>query len=469
MTSLVVIETVPRTYVLPRAVQAESGVNQVQADGLPRLTSGSASREWVRKLTDKVLCPDGTCPDTGWYALEDASNPDLLIGAIRADDDGYSRWTNKGWAPCQPGVGEIRLISKDLAADVVVALTAGCCGLLLRPTQPRAWLVAGGKEWSTESRDKAAKKHEALPDGSYPIHDKADLKRAIQSFGRAKDKDKVKRHIIKRARALKAVDTLPKDWGVTAAAAPGTTDADAGVAFAIVDDLDTDAVIELIRILEGPKVERYENGTWIEDAAMLASLQSVNPPALVELDAEKLAQVKEQVDAYDAEHKKPGEPGTTAAGGPPKGGNAETLRRYWASGKGAVKIRWGTPGDFKRCVKQVNKYMPGRAEGYCANLHKRSTGEWPGKKKGGRGMHAAAEPVFVADPAQEAGAGNQIPVVDTAEDLKVAVTYAKDHPEARWYVRKRMSSIHGFPFNSWDSVVAWFDKQNVDSGGTSHA
>ena len=59
-------------------------------------------------------------------------------------------------------------------------------------------------------------------------------------------------------------------------------------------------------------------------------------------------------------------------------GDAEVLRRYWTIGKGALKIRWGTPGDFTRCVRELDQYMPGRAEGYCANLHHRATGMWPG-------------------------------------------------------------------------------------------
>ncbi|MYT30480.1 MULTISPECIES: hypothetical protein [unclassified Streptomyces] len=61
----------------------------------------------------------------------------------------------------------------------------------------------------------------------------------------------------------------------------------------------------------------------------------------------------------------------------PGDGNAETLRAYWARGKGAAKIRWGTPGDFDRCVGELSKYMPGRAEGYCNLLHKRATGIYP--------------------------------------------------------------------------------------------
>lgn len=33
----------------------------------------------------------------------------------------------------------------------------------------------------------------------------------------------------------------------------------------------------------------------------------------------------------------------------PGDGDAERLRRYWTTGPGALKIRWNTPGDFRRC------------------------------------------------------------------------------------------------------------------------
>lgn len=32
-------------------------------------------------------------------------------------------------------------------------------------------------------------------------------------------------------------------------------------------------------------------------------------------------------------------------------------------------------------VHHLEKYMPGRAEGYCAKLHHRMTGMWPGDKR----------------------------------------------------------------------------------------
>jgi starvation-inducible DNA-binding protein len=73
-------------------------------------------------------------------------------------------------------------------------------------------LVAAGP--SEEVRAELAKKGFALPDGSYPIRSVGDLKKAIQSYGRAKESDraKVRRHIAKRARALKHPELIPDEW-----------------------------------------------------------------------------------------------------------------------------------------------------------------------------------------------------------------------------------------------------------------
>ena len=63
---------------------------------------------------------------------------------------------------------------------------------------------------------------------------------------------------------------------------------------------------------------------------------------------------------------------------------AERLRRYWSSSGqgGMVKIRWGTEGDWTRCVRELSKYMTrDEAEGYCQNLHKRNTGVYTGDKR----------------------------------------------------------------------------------------
>lgn len=72
---------------------------------------------------------------------------------------------------------------------------------------------AGGPPAFT--RKKEAAKGNALPDGSFPIDDVAQLRKAVLAFGRAKDKAAAKRHIIKRAKELNATGSLPKDWNVT--------------------------------------------------------------------------------------------------------------------------------------------------------------------------------------------------------------------------------------------------------------
>lgn len=69
----------------------------------------------------------------------------------------------------------------------------------------------------------------------------------------------------------------------------------------------------------------------------------------------------------------------------------QRLRNYWTKGKGALKIRWGTPGDFNRARRQLSKYInPLYLAGTVANLHKEATGTWPGDHNGRRGKHSGA-------------------------------------------------------------------------------
>ena len=62
----------------------------------------------------------------------------------------------------------------------------------------------------------------------------------------------------------------------------------------------------------------------------------------------------------------------------PARGMPAQLQRYWLAGKGAVKIRWNIPGDFKRCVRALTKYFPKNPEGLCNILHTKATGGPPG-------------------------------------------------------------------------------------------
>ena len=74
-------------------------------------------------------------------------------------------------------------------------------------------ILSTKRDYGTEKRGEYAERGLALPDGSFPIRDVGDLRNAIKAYGRAKDKETAKRHIVKRARALGATDELPEGWG----------------------------------------------------------------------------------------------------------------------------------------------------------------------------------------------------------------------------------------------------------------
>lgn len=60
---------------------------------------------------------------------------------------------------------------------------------------------------------------------------------------------------------------------------------------------------------------------------------------------------------------------------------ARRLKRYWLYGPGSAKIRWGSPGDWRRCVRHLSKYMGPRAKGYCQLRHRDANGYYTGDKK----------------------------------------------------------------------------------------
>jgi hypothetical protein len=181
---------------------------------------------------------------------------------------------------------------------------------------------------------------------------------------------------------------------------------------AIVSPDDPRAVMDLVSLVPAssksntPMTYKRVKGEWVRDEGILADLNSVTPPPVVPLDDDTLTSVLEQVDSgtVTASAMLAGTPDhiisvlwgpMTAAGGADRNrGNAEALRRYWTVGKGAAKIRWGTKGDWTRCVRNLSKYMGPRAKGYCSLRHHEVTGMWTGDKahtqlfgrKGGRNM-----------------------------------------------------------------------------------
>lgn len=70
-------------------------------------------------------------------------------------------------------------------------------------------------DFSTMQRKQLASPGKAEPDGSYPIRNRSDLQNAIRAVGRAgspEDQAKVRRFIMKRARAMDLASLIPVNW-----------------------------------------------------------------------------------------------------------------------------------------------------------------------------------------------------------------------------------------------------------------
>ncbi len=69
-------------------------------------------------------------------------------------------------------------------------------------------------KYKQADRDRMSKSGEAMPDGSYPIADEEDLNNAIHAVGRGNaDHDDIRKHVIKRAKALGHPEAIPDNWG----------------------------------------------------------------------------------------------------------------------------------------------------------------------------------------------------------------------------------------------------------------
>lgn len=188
--------------------------------------------------------------------------------------------------------------------------------------------------------------------------------------------------------------TAAGDSSATTPMTPETTDVPAKY-LAIVSPDDLQAVMEVIAIVPSsdkttaPTTYRRQDKAWVQDNQILADLKSATPPPVIKLDTpELLNDVLAQADGVKSitASARALAPlwktdlvsliaSLSAAGGLDRNrGNAEELRQYWTRGKGAAKIRWGTPGDWTRCVRHLSKYMGTRAKGYCQLRHKDALG-----------------------------------------------------------------------------------------------
>jgi hypothetical protein len=113
----------------------------------------------------------------------------VSVDAIKADD-------------ATSGIASPSLVIRMQGAPVSEELLRG----LINAELGKADLSAAG-------RKKAATSGAAMPDGSYPITTKADLRKAVKAVGRGgADHDKIRKHIVTRARALGLENLVPDNW-----------------------------------------------------------------------------------------------------------------------------------------------------------------------------------------------------------------------------------------------------------------
>lgn len=266
------------------------------------------------------------------------------------------------------------------------------------------------RDYDAEERRRMAEDGRALPDGSFPIADTEDLMNAIRAIGRAKDPEAAKAHIKKRAKALEAENMLPETWG-----------SDSEVFASNIDTKPTEGMAEACEralgwIAEGLAGDGFEEAT-AERARKIAAREPLTEDHIRRMYSYFSRHAgdgkAEGFDAGEDGFPSPGRVAWDAWGGDAGASWSETkwqqiqkaqeaaadtesfkrgpgwvtdpvptarIHEYWIRGEGAAKIRWGTPGDFTRCTRQLAKYVgPMFLNRTCAQWHHDALGYWPGE------------------------------------------------------------------------------------------
>lgn len=355
----------PRTYEVPEALVAAGYGPVVDLDVLDReVEFPGPFGEWAEKVlftentrTLHEACGDMRLLPRGILASVQLDDESVIIsGLIDADNRIWDKRYN-AWVPPEAGSNETvetTILDDDEVAYVIRALREGADEVWFRPYIPKAFVAA-----PAPPIDPAGKKSESDP----------------------------------------AAEEIP----------PGSA------IIAVVDPIDEDAVLEMLAVTPGPRVLRRHNGNWFNDPEWVDVLKSVKPPKIVKLDEAQVASITSQVDrttadqdweAFDADSREQYQIFTASGAAvsrspylqnlqneaderalfaliavagrelsPKDVKNTEQLKRYWTVGRGAAKIRWGTPGSWRRCYRHLVKYVgPKIAPGYCTNLSMRLGG-----------------------------------------------------------------------------------------------
>lgn len=194
-----------------------------------------------------------------------------------------------------------------------------------------------------------------------------------------------KNHIRKRARALNRMDLVPLEWREASIAEIGTVEYNTSPLFGEYGEVISQFKDYSPKQRENDSDKGYAMPSGSYPIRTVADLKNAIKAFGRAKDSEKEAVKKHIIKrAKVLGHPEliPNNWKSVTAGGVPGIAdtpgdfkNTERLMNYWAFGKGAAKIRWGTPGDLTRAHRHLVKYVgPMRAWGLAQNLHKRVMG-----------------------------------------------------------------------------------------------
>lgn len=414
----------------------------------------------------------------------------LLAAGADADLDGEPSALEV--ALHEAGMPEVDWTEVELAAGAAVPGESSLFAVahLMADVDVKAKKGEAPKTFGVTAKPKASGKDESnsLPDGSFPIANKADLAKAVKTYFLAKDRAAAKRHIIKRARALDALAGLPDGW----------VKGEKGLGL----------------VLEGKSAGVCKYGpeaatlgiVWANGSAMIKVCAAHEGKAreVIDAQADEVDEVRDLAGAvegkalvllpFDLEVKK--------ADAKPGDGNATNLHRWYETGEGAAKIRWGTDGDLTRCQRLARKHMlADQAWGYCNLRHRAVLGTFndpDGKALTGGvlraetltvapalisasgaplvpGYRPEAESGPLAGSASPSGFAGAAPIEDVIESKDVRGhlpgSYEERHDRLEWAVRELLqgakraagsgNEMAASDRHEWDSVMivaTWDDR-----------
>jgi len=204
-------------FPIPRARVASGQVVALVAAGTEELVELSLQGRADDSLREVLNATTATI-DARMRQLEDAlldrvrDNRQGLTAAIEEAKKPMRRGPAKGDRP--PTSVAVVASADDLRARVHAGNTTWadgydiamplqeCIVASLRDRVQQPGVQASAKKWDAKGRKDAASKRQALPDGSFPITNKADWERAKQALGRAKNRARAVRHLKTRGRSL---------------------------------------------------------------------------------------------------------------------------------------------------------------------------------------------------------------------------------------------------------------------------